>query len=163
MAGINPKAASGGRISRPLLDSNGADFDGITSTTDTTVNSESVYVPECYQATFIIDVDAWTTDDVEAKVQFTLDAGTNWNNFFWDRGSATASTIGLDTAVGYRALRFVNPFPCSADGNIRFRLSLVPDGADANLVYGDCYLMMGPVPYANPKFNKQCVGGFTRA
>jgi hypothetical protein len=161
MAGINPKAASGGRISRPLLDSNGADFDGITSTTDTNYQSESVYIPECYQATFIIDVDAATAANVVARVQYTLDGGTNWNGYYWDRASATASTVNL-TATGYSTLRVVNPFPCSADGNIRWRVQFEPDGDNADIAMGDCYLMMGPVPYANPRFSQKQVGGFTR-
>jgi hypothetical protein len=120
-----------------------------------------VFVPECYQATFIIDVDTLTQANVVASVEFTLDAGTNWNSYYWDRASASAATVNL-TATGLSTLRFVNPFPCSADGNIRFRVRFEPDDANADLDMGDCYLMMGPVPYANPRFSPKQVGGFTR-
>ena len=164
MAGINPHAGTGGRIARPLLTSGGADFDGITSTTDTDVNSESVAVPEGYQCAFVIDVDAATADNVVARVQFTLngsESSPDWNNFYWDRASATAATVNL-TTTGYKTLRFVNPFPSDPDGNILWRLNLDPDDADANLAYGDCFLFVNPVPYANPRFAPEKNAGSAR-
>jgi hypothetical protein len=164
MAGINPQAGSGGRIARPLLTSGGADFDGITSTTDTTVSSESVYVPEGYQCTFVIDVDAFTTAAITAAVQFTLDgseSSPNWMDFYWDRASATAATVAL-AATGYKTLRFINPFPSDPDGNILFRLALKTDGADSSAAYGDCFLFVNPVPYANPRFAPKMNAGSAR-
>lgn len=158
MAGINPQAASGGRVFRPLLEEGGADFDGITSTTDTTISSEAVFVPEGYQVIFVMDIDTYTTAALTQSIQFTLngqDATPDWHDYYWDRASATAATSAL-TVVGHQVpMRAVNPFPTDPTGNIQWKLALKSDGSDTVVIFGDSFLMVVPVPYANPKYSGQ--------
>jgi hypothetical protein len=147
-----PKALDtfGGRDYAKLLNSSGVDFDGLTSTTNTTVSSESIKVPEGWVGMFIIDIDANTTATVTASVKVAFDGGTEWNQFYFDHKalSAAAVTIGAATDVSGRLLRFINPFPdigvSGAIGDVLFRVDLETDGSDSSAEYGDCFYAVAP-------------------
>lgn len=143
----------GGRRIRELLDTNGNTFDGITSTTNTTVSTESIEVPEGFQASFIIDVDTFTTADVTASVKVTHD-DSNYHQFYWDEASATAATaaIAVDSSdLGYHILTIINPFTVnpnepseSAVSATKFRVDLETDTSDSSIAYGKCFYTIGP-------------------
>jgi hypothetical protein len=137
-----------GREYAQLLSSGGVTLDGITSTTNTTVSSEAIKVPEGYVGIFVLDVDTFTTGDVTAKVKVAFDGGTEWNTFWHDRAATTAATATLD-AAGAKMIRILNPFPDIAVddgtvGDVVFRVDLEADGADSNMAYGKCFYAVAP-------------------
>ena len=136
----------GGRDYAELLSSN-ATLDGITSTTDTTVSTETIEVPEGWVGMFVIDVDAFTTAAVTASVKVAFDGGTEWTQFYFDGLAATAATVALAAAGAY-TLKIINPFPFvgakSTDGKIVFRVDLETDAADSSLEYGKCFYAVAP-------------------
>jgi hypothetical protein len=144
-----PKALDtfGGRDYAKLLNSSGVDFDGLTSTTNTTVSSESIEVPEGWVGIFVIDVDAHTTAAATASVKVAFDGGTEWNQFYFDRAALTKAEVTLAAAGAYM-LKFINPFPFvgakGTDGKVVFRVDLETDGSDTSVEYGDCFYAVAP-------------------
>jgi hypothetical protein len=136
----------GGRDYAELL-SGDATLDGITSTTDTTISTEAIEVPEGWVGLFVIDVDAFTTAAVTASVKVAFDGGTEFNQFYFDGQSATAATVALAAAGAY-TLKILNPFPYIAasgtDGKVVFRVDMETDGADSSLEYGKCFYAVAP-------------------
>ena len=147
-----PKALDtfGGRDYAELLTSTGVTFDGLTSTTNTTVSSEAIEIPEGWVGIFVIDIDANTTADVTASVKVAFDGGTEWNQFYFDNRALTAAsvTIGAATVVQGRLLRVINPFPFigakGTDGKVVFRVDMETDGADSSAEYGKFFYAVAP-------------------
>jgi hypothetical protein len=139
---------AGGRVVRELLGTDGATLDGITSTTNTTISTESVIVPEGYQAIFIMDVDAYATTTATFSVKYTHD-NSNYHQFYWDEGSQTAATVAItDTTadLGAHMISIINPFVDNPNltTSVKFRVDLETDGVNTDLTLGDCYLTIGP-------------------
>jgi hypothetical protein len=134
----------GGRVVAELLGTDGATLDAITSTTDTTVSTESIRVPEGFQVAFVVDFDAWATAALTASVKYTHD-GSTYHQFYWDEASATAATFAV-TAVGAKILQIINPFVDNpnVDTSVLFRVDFETDGADTDVTFGDCYYTVGP-------------------
>ena len=147
-----PKALDtfGGRDYAELLTSTGVTFDGLTSTTDTTVSSEAIKIPEGWVGIFVVDIDANTTATVTASVKVAFDGGTEWNQFFFDQKAQSAAevTIGAATVVTGRLLKVLNPFPdigvSGAVGDVLFRVDMESDGADSSAEYGKFFYAVAP-------------------
>jgi hypothetical protein len=135
---------AGGRVVKVLLGTDGATLDAITSTTDTTVSTESIRVPEGFQACFVLDFDAWATAALTASVKYTHDDST-WHQFYWDEASATAATFAV-TEVGQKILQVINPFVDNPNltTSVMFRVDFETDTADTDVTFGDCYVTIGP-------------------
>jgi hypothetical protein len=140
----------GGRVIKELLGTDGVSLDGITSTTDTTVSTESIRVPEGFQAIFVMDVDAYATTTATFSVKYTHDGGSNWHQFYWDEGSQTAATVAISdttTDLGAHQISIINPFttnPNTSIGETLFRVDVETDGVNTDLTLGDCYVTVGP-------------------
>jgi hypothetical protein len=135
---------AGGRVVRVLLGTDGATLDGITSTTNTTVSTETITVPEGFQACFVLDIDTYTTAALTASVKYTHD-NSNYHQFYWDEGSQTAATFAV-TAIGSTVLQLINPFVDNPNvtTSLGFRVDFETDTSDTNVVFGDCYVTVGP-------------------
>ena len=125
----------------------GVSLDGITSTTNTTLSFEAVIVPEGFQATFMMDIDAYATTDATFSIQYAHD-GTNYVQFYWDEAgvSAAQKALTVTTDIGAHQLTIINPYvdnPNNANPAV-FRVQLITDGTNTDLTLGDCYLTIGP-------------------
>ncbi len=139
-----PVQGRGGRAFGQLLNDSGLTFDGITSTTNTTLSTQDVMIPEGWVGTFVIDVDAWTTAGT-ASVSVSFDGGTNDNAFYYDRASATASTVSL-AATGAYVLRVLNPFPEGFDqaNTISFSVKFTTNASNTTYELGKCWFAVAP-------------------
>jgi hypothetical protein len=138
---------AGGRLIREYLGTDGVSLDGITSTTDTTLSFEAVEVPEGYQASFIMDIDAYATTDATFSVQYSHD-NSNYHQLYWDEASAAAvqKALTVTTDLGAHILTFINPFVDNPNvtTSTKFRVQLITDGSNTDLTLGDCYFTVGP-------------------
>ena len=138
---------AGGRVVREYLGTDGVSLDGITSTTDTTLSFEAVIVPEGYQATFMMDIDAFATTEATFSIQYAHD-GTNYDQFYWDEAGAAAAqkALTVTTDIGAHQLTLINPYVDNPNNALpgKFRVQLITDAANTDLTLGDCYLTIGP-------------------